>query len=163
MKKNILNLLILLLVFAGAAKAQQATMQVQAVINADGTKGMNITDASGKVTRLSAADDISLQAKYLDFIKQQSAAATTAAAEQKPQIVSHRAVLGMNGKQQIIVTFASGKEVSIDAVEGQSIQETYLVYLKKEGLACGCSPVAAPADSNITTRTATRNGTIVNQ
>src|SRR5882757_2872174 len=157
MKKNIINLVILLLAFTGAAKAQQ-TIQAQAVINADGTKGLNITDASGKTTKLTAADDATLQAKYLDFIKQQSVAVTAATPEQKPQIVSHRAVIGLNGKQQIIMTYASGKEVAIDAVEGQSMQETYLAYLKKEGLACGCSPVAAPVDSGITTHTATRNG-----
>jgi len=161
MKKNIFNLLILVLVFSSTAKAQ---LSVQAVINADGSKGMNITDANGKITTITAADDAALQAKYLDFIKQQSAAGTVSAPEQKPQIVNHRAVLGMNGKQQIIVTFASGKEIAIDAVEGQTIQQSYLAYLKKEGLSCGCSP-AAPADNSITTHTATRNanGTVVNQ
>jgi hypothetical protein len=154
MKKNIAHLIILLLL-SGAAKAQEAV--AQAVMNADGSRQINITDASGKTTKISAADDVGLRAKYLDLMKQQAAAnATTTGAEQKDKIISHRAVIGADRKQQIIVTFASGKEKAINAVEGQTIQETYLAYLQKAGLECGCSPVAAPANSEGSTHTATR-------
>ena len=163
MKKNSITLLILMIAFTSAVNAQQTTLQAQAVNNANGTKQITITDASGKVTIITAADDATLKTKYLDFIKQQAAENTPATADPKPQIISHRAVLGINGKQQIMVTFSTGKEVTIDAVEGQAIQETYLSYLKKEGLACGCSPVAAPADSGANTHTATRNASVIHQ
>ena len=162
MKKNIVPLIVLMFTVTGFAKAQQTTIQAQAVKNADGTKAINITDAAGKVTTITASDDATLKIRYLDFIKQQANQNTQAAAEQKPQIINHRAVLGKNGKQQIIVTFASGNEVAIDAVDGQTIQETYLAYLKKEGLACGCSPVAATTISENNTHTATRNTSTVN-
>lgn len=162
MKKYIVYLILLLVVFAGTANAQQNIIQAQAVNNANGSKQINITDASGKITTIAAADDATLKARYLGFISQQ-AANTSVAPDQKPQIISHRAVLGMNGKQQIIVTFSTGKEFTLDAVEGQTIQETYLAYLKKEGLACGCSPVAAPADSGSNTHTATRSASVITQ
>ncbi|MGG9961126.1 hypothetical protein [Ferruginibacter sp. SUN106] len=163
MMKNIIYLLILLFSFTETVNAQKTIEQVEAINNANGTKQINITDVSGKVTTITAGNDAALKAKYLNFITQQAAQSKQVAAEQKPQIVSHRAVIGTNSKQQIIVTFSTGKEVAIDAIEGQTIQETYLAYLKKEGLACGCSPVAAPANTESNIHTATKNATQNNQ
>ncbi|MDP4219854.1 MAG: hypothetical protein Q8916_13175 [Bacteroidota bacterium] len=147
MNKIILSVCIALALLSVSAYAQEA------ILHADGSQEIRVTDASGKVTSVTLAKGESLSAKHVANLQQQQAGSQTVS-EPASKWVSHQAVLRADGTQEIHMTDASGKETVITAAKGESVQAKYLQRLTKEGIPCNCSDPAKKASE--TTKTATR-------
>lgn len=152
MKKNIINIVVAYLVFSQVAVAQQ-------VLTATATLGpggqvLKVTDVSGEVTTIHAATNAEIQNEYLKVLQKQVMSVVSPAKDNGQVFIPHQAVLLKDGTQEIRWIDPAGKERVVTAIPGESIQQKYWAYLKKEGLPCGCTPpensAAQPATKTIT-------------
>ena len=116
--KNIIifSAVILAIGCCSSAQAQQQT----ATLRPDGT----VSRSSSATASVSGSSE--------------SAAIATVASGKK-QLIKHEAVKLADGTEQIRVTDLEGKVTVISALPGESVQQKYWDYLKKEGLPCACS------------------------
>lgn len=130
MKKIILSIVITV-AFGSSVKAQQE-MNKEAVLHPDGSVTVNTAVTGGAVSGKETGS----------FAKP-----NTTVPSNDHSFVRHEAVLLKDGTQEIHLIDASGKVTVISAKKGESVQEKYWAYLKKEGIPCACGSAGATAQN----------------
>jgi hypothetical protein len=150
MKKIFLSIIAAAGLLSNSAKGQEVI--AQATLRPDGSQIIQRTDLAGHVSTIIVSKGETINSKNIESLQTQPASSSATSVQQSSWI-SHQAVIGKDGNQEIHLSDASGHLTIISANNAESLQKKYLEHLAKTGTPCGCSNPASVAQSP---KTATR-------